>query len=164
MNYTVVDPKLQRRNLHNHVFSICRKLNVFPTKMDVDKNTIKISLLNKSILTVFPEKEELEMVIPKENIEEWSELYKNFENKDQFTAKEQLHDIIAKYDSRDIRFHNARMYKDNSNIDISMYDYQGDKKNKIESIQIKPEGIYIHYKYSIDYDLYKAFNMNIYKY
>lgn len=164
INYTKIDPQLQNRNLHPHVFSICRKINVFPTQMDIEKDTVKVSLINKATLTVHPDKEQLEMNIPKENIENWDDLISNLKDENKFMSKEMLHDIISKYDERDIRFHSARIRKDTSDIEISMYDYHGNKKNMVESIILTPQGINIKYKYEIPYDLYKAFNMSIYKY
>lgn len=163
LNYTKVDPKLQTRNLHPHVFSICRNINVFPTQMAIEKDTVKISLISKAVLTVYPDNGALEMTIPKENVENWDELISNIKDENKFVSKELIHGIISKYDERDIRFHSARMKKDD-NIELSVYDYQGDKKNQVESIILTPQGINIKYKYDIPYDLYKAFNMSIWKY
>lgn len=164
LNYTKVDPKLQTRNLHPHVFSICRNINVFPAQMNIEKNTIKISLINKAMLTVFPDKGTMEMDISKDNIENWDELLKNLKDENKFDSKEMLHDIISKYDEREIRFHSARLREKTPDIELSVFDYRGDKKNMVEGITLTPEGINIKYKYDIPYDLYKAFNMSIWKY
>jgi hypothetical protein len=132
--------------------------------MDIEKDTVKVSLINKATLIVHPDKEQLEMNIPKENIENWDNLLYNLKEENKFMSKEMLHDIISKYDERDIRFHSARIRKDTQDIEVSMYDYQGNKTNMVESIVLTPQGINIKYKYDIPYDLYKAFNMSIFKY
>lgn len=164
LNYTKVDPQLQTRNLHSHVFSICRKINVFPTQMELERNTVKVSLLNKATLTVYPDKEQLEMNIPKEYIENWDELLSSIKDENKFVSKEMLHNIINQYTDRDIRFYSARIRKDNSDIEISISDFQGTKKDMVESIVLTPQGINIKYKCDIPYDLYKAFDINFYKY
>jgi hypothetical protein len=137
---------------------------VFPAQMNIEKDTIKVSLMSKATLTVFPDKEQLTMNIPKENVENWDELISNIKDENKFVSKELLHDIISKYDEREIRFHSARVRKDSPDIEISMYDYQGNKKNMVEGITLTPDGINIKYKYDIPYELYKAFNMSIWKY
>jgi hypothetical protein len=160
LNLTSVDPRLQTRNLHPHVFAVCRDIGMYPTKMYIENDTVKVSLVNKANLTIIPDKECLELMIPKDNIAEWSELLTNLHNQDKFSSKEILHGIVSQYDNRDLRFYSATIKDD---IEVGLHDYNGTKHNKIDKMLITKDGLLLQYKYSINYNLYKAFNMNIYK-
>lgn len=164
LNYTVIDPKLLARNLHPHVFSICSKIGVYPTRMNIENDTIKVSLINKASLIVYPDKEKLEMVIPKDNIKKWTELINHVNKQESFNSRAAIHDIISQYDSRDIRFYSARIYEKDKNIDFFVVDKGTSNNGTVEKVTLTPNGINIEYKYNIDFDLYKAFDLRFSKY
>uniref|UniRef100_A0A6C0LYY8 Uncharacterized protein n=1 Tax=viral metagenome TaxID=1070528 RepID=A0A6C0LYY8_9ZZZZ len=161
LNYTIIDPKLSIQNLHPHIFSICNKIGVYPTRMDVDKNNIKVLLINKANLTVYPYNNKLQMVIPKDNIEQWPELLSQLKNKDSFNSNETLRNVISQYDQREIIYVVAR-FCENKDIELTILDRKLKDNDVIESMTIKSDGIYINYKHYMDYTLYKAFQLSIF--
>jgi len=161
LNYTIIDPKLSTRNLHPHIFSICKKIGVYPTRMDVDKNNIKVLLINKANLTVYPYNNKLQMVIPKDNIEQWPELLSQLKNKDSFNSNETLRNVISQYDQREIIYVVAR-FCENKDIELTILDRKLKDNDVIESMSIKSDGIYINYKHYMDYTLCKAFQLSIF--
>jgi len=161
LNYTIIDPKLSTQNLHPHIFSICKKIGVYPTRMDVDKNNIKVLLINKANLTVYPYNNKLQMVIPKDNIEQWPELLSQLKNKDSFNSNETLRNVISQYDQREIIYVVAK-FCENKDIELTILDRKLKDNDVIESMTIKSDGIYINYKHYMDYTLYKAFQLSIF--
>lgn len=164
LNYTAVDPRLSKRNLHLHVFSICKNLEIHPTKMEIINDTVNVSLMNKASLIVYPDEQKLEMVIPKDSINQWDTLVQQLNNQERFNSKETFHDVISQYDKREIRLYSVRLNEKSKEMEISVIDSKHDKDNQVEKITLTEKGIHIEYKYSMNYNLYKAFHMNIYKY
>lgn len=164
LNYTIIDKRLHARNLHPHVFQICRRMKMHPTRIDLEKDTLKVSLATQATLNVFPNKEQAELFIPKDSIPNWEDIQKGLQNQEAFNSKEAIHDAIAKHEGRPIRINHARIVKDTGDVEISAYDSLYDKKNELKGIRITREGIHLDYKQDIPYDLYKAFNMSFYKY
>lgn len=164
LNFTVVDPRLKSRNLHPHVFSICRKIGVHPVRIDLEKDIVKVALTNQAVLDVHPSDDVMEMFISKEQISQWPELLAQLDNRESFNSKSTLHDAIAQFDSRDLRFLSVRFHKGTDDIEVSLFDFNGDKKNCVDKVMLTKDGIRIHYKHDMHYDLYKAFNLSFYEY
>lgn len=165
LHYTHIDESISKRKLHHDVYSICNKMNIFPKNMKLNKDDIEMNIDNKSTFVVKPNDNSCSIIIPKENIEIWEELYKNLNNEEKFLIKNNLHEIVEQYDKRKFRVYSVVNYREDPTIfDISLGDYTFDKKNEMKNIRITKDGIQINYKIDTPHNLYKAFNLSFYKF
>jgi hypothetical protein len=139
-------------------------MEMFPERVELNKDVIRMSLVNQATFDLKPNKENAELFIAKEHIANWDELLRTVNERETLSIKEALHQAVEPYDKRPFRTYIAHRDTTNGVLEFSLTDERWDKSNELKKIIMDSKGLHLNYKVIVPYDLYKAFDMSFYEY